>query len=299
MFAAAMRRKARPGAGPDLARSGFHAGAVLLCLSLLGAGPAAAADASDWTGDARSAARLVAGAAKARQGGTIHRAGVELRLAPGWKTYWRYPGDSGVPPHFDFSGSDNVASVTVLWPAPRRIAGGEDVTIGYKENVIFPLRVMPQDAARPVTLRLKLDYAICEKLCVPVNAEAALALTGGAGAHEARLAAAEAAVPQIAKIGQDGEVAILAVRRDATASPARILVDVKAPPGAAPELFAEGPSPAWSLPVPRPIDGAPPGAQRFAFALDGLPQGARAGGADLTLTAAAAGRAVEARVRLD
>lgn len=289
-----MRRKARPGTG-----SSFHAGAALLCLSLLGAGPAAAADASDWAGDARSAARLIAGAAKAGQDGTVHRAGVELRLAPGWKTYWRYPGDSGVPPHFDFSGSDNVASVTVLWPAPRRIAGGEDVTIGYKESVIFPLRVTPRDAAQPVTLRLKLDYAICEKLCVPVNAEAALALTGGAGTHEARLAAAEAAVPQPAKIGQDGEVAILAVRHDTAVSPARVLVDVKAPPGIAPDLFAEGPSPAWSLPVPRPVDGAPGGAQRFAFALEGLPPGAREKGAELTLTAAAAGRAVETRVRLD
>jgi DsbC/DsbD-like thiol-disulfide interchange protein len=295
MFAAVMRRKASRNTGLSL-----HAGAVLLCLSALGgAAPAIAADASDWIGDARSAARLIAGAAQAGQGGTIHRAGVELRLAPGWKTYWRYPGDSGVPPHFDFSGSDNVANVTVLWPAPRRLAGGEDVTIGYKDSVIFPLRVTPQDAARPVTLRLKLDYAICEKLCIPVNAEIALALSGRAGAHEARLAAAEAAVPRAAGTGQEGEVSILAVRHDTAASPARVLVDVKAPPGATPELFAEGPSPAWSLPVPQPVEGAPEGAQRFAFALDGLPPGASAKGADLTLTAAAAGRAVETRFRLD
>jgi DsbC/DsbD-like thiol-disulfide interchange protein len=258
-----------------------------------------AAETSDWAGDARSAARLIAGSAQTSEGAKIHRAGVEIRLAPGWKTYWRYPGDSGVPPHFDFSGSDNVKNVTVLWPAPRHLADSEGVTIGYKDNVVFPLRIEPRDASKPVALRLKLDYAICEKLCIPVDAKTDISLTGIAKANEALLSAAEARVPRTAGLAQPGDVSIAAVKRDGDASPQRILVDVKAPAGTIPELFAEGPTPDWALPVPEPVAGAPEGSQRFAFTIDGLPPGASAKGALLKLTAAAGGRAIETSFRLD
>jgi DsbC/DsbD-like thiol-disulfide interchange protein len=258
-----------------------------------------AAEASDWAGDTRSAARLIAGAAQTGAETKIHRAGVEIRLAPGWKTYWRYPGDSGVPPHFDFAGSDNVKNVTVLWPAPQRLVDSEGVTIGYKANVIFPLHVEAKDAGKPVKLRLKLDYAICEKLCIPVDARAEINLTDGVKSHEAILSAAEARVPQTANLAQGGDMSITSVRHDATASPQRILVDVKAPAGSNPELFAEGPTPDWALPVPEPVAGAEAGSQRFAFALDGLPPGATAKGALLKLTATAGGRAIETGHRLD
>lgn len=276
--------------------------AAISCLALFAAGvsrASGATDASEWAGDARSAARLIAGATQTGQGAKIHRAGVEIRMAPGWKTYWRYPGDSGVPPHFDFAGSDNVKNVTVLWPAPQRLADSEGVTIGYKSNVIFPVRIEAQDSAKPVTLRLKLDYAICEKLCIPVDARSELSLTGAAGATDALLSAAEARVPQPAEIGKGKDISIVSVRREATASPARILVDVKAPAGTTAELFAEGPTPNWALPVPEPVAGADAGTQRFAFVLDGLPPGASANGAVLTLTASAGERAIETRFRLD
>ena len=79
-----------------------HAVAILavnLVVTVAVLRPAFAADASAWDGDQRAAVRLIAGA----QRGAVHRAGIEIRLAPGWKTYWRYPGDSGIPPRFDFS----------------------------------------------------------------------------------------------------------------------------------------------------------------------------------------------------
>src|SRR5438477_3704969 len=78
-----------------------------------------AADASAWDGEARAAVRLIAGSASSAKRATLVRAGIEVKLGPGWKTYWRYPGDSGVPPRFDFAQSDNVRSVTVRWPAPH------------------------------------------------------------------------------------------------------------------------------------------------------------------------------------
>lgn len=275
------------------------AAALAVPLTALAAADVRAADASDWSGDARSSVRLIAGAARGLNGAKIHRAGIEIRLAPGWKTYWRYPGDSGVPPHFDFAGSANVQSVTVLWPAPQRLVDSEGVTIGYKTGVTFPLHVVASDPSRPVTLRVKVDYGICEKLCIPVDARAALDLTGADSPHDAALAAAERRVPRAAAMGEAADLAIAAVRREATSSPPRILVDVKAPAGAAVELFAEGTTPHWALPVPEPIAGAPPGLQRFGFALDGLPPGASAQGAVLRLTASAGDRAIETRYRLD
>ena len=250
--------------------------------------PAPAQSAAAW--DGRSELRLIAGA---RRGEEL-RAGVELRLAPGWKTYWRYPGDAGVPPRFDFARSTNVKSVTVLWPAPQRMSEEVGQSIGYKDVVIFPLRVAPQDPARPVTLRLNLDYAVCEKLCVPAEGSAELVLDG-APAHEVALAAAEARVPRPAAVGDQAAFAIRAVRREGE----RVVVDVAAPPGANVDLFAEGPTPEWALPLPSPMPDAPAPLRRFAFALDGLPAGARADGATLTLTATAGEAAIEVKARLD
>jgi DsbC/DsbD-like thiol-disulfide interchange protein len=100
--------------------------AALAVYTLLGT-PAYAADASPWVDDLSSSLRLIAGSNKADDGSL--RAGIEIKLKPGWHTYWRYPGDSGVPPRFSFHGSDNVAAVKVLYPAPHAIAGHESFVI--------------------------------------------------------------------------------------------------------------------------------------------------------------------------
>ena len=258
-----------------------------------------AADVSPWDNDMRSAARLVAGNARDESAGRIFRAGVEIKLEPGWKTYWRYPGDSGVPPGFDFSGSENVGSVTVLYPAPARFpdgAGGH--SIGYKGVVMLPLHVTPKDAKKPVTLRMKFDYAACEKLCVPAKAKAELALSGSSG-QDAAVTEAEARVPRPGKIGDGQSPSVQSAKRDTGTGKPRIVVDVKAPANASVELFAEGPTPDWALPLPEPVPGAPDGLRRFAFELDGLPSGARPEGVQLRLTAVAGDRAAEAFFRLD
>ena len=208
--------------------------------------------------------RLIAGAARVESGMTIHRAGVEIKLAPGWKTYWRYPGDSGIPPRFDFSQSTNVKSVTVRYPAPQRITDDGGTSIGYKHDVVFPLDIVPQNAAKPVTLSLSIDYAVCEKLCVPADGKAELTLSGKAGETDAKLKRSEALVPTPAKLGE-GKLAIRAVKREGK----RILVDVAAPAGAAVDLFAEGPTPDWALPVPAP--GAPAGSASPSSSTDCRP----------------------------
>ena len=249
--------------------------------------------ASSWDGDQRGAVRLIAGERRGDGGAAVLRAGVEIRLAPGWKTYWRYPGDSGVPPRFDFAGSQNLKSVTVRYPAPQRLTDEGGTSIGYKRGVVFPLEVMPQDPGKPVVLKLSLDYAVCEKLCIPAEGKAEQTLTGRQGAQDAWLRGHEALVPKPANAGGQEGLSIRAITREGK----RVTVDVAA--ADAVDLFAEGPTADWALPVPTAVSGAPAGQQRFTFDLDGLPPNARPEGATLRLTAVSGTRAIEVPYRLD
>ncbi len=266
----------------------------------LGSHSARAQEASAWQPQPHAAARLVAGAsAKAAP----LRAGIELRLDPGWKTYWRYPGDSGVPPTLDFAGSVNVESATALWPAPERFADGAGGhSIGYQGDVVLPVRVVPKDAAKPTSLHAKVAYAICGKLCVPAEATLDLALAAKAGAEEPALAAAEARVPRRVALGAGGDLAIRSVHREPGKTPERVVVEVAAPPGEEVDLFAEGPTPDWALPLPQEAAARPgdaPGTRRFTFVLDGLPPDAQAKGAALTVTAISPNAAIEVVAHLD
>jgi DsbC/DsbD-like thiol-disulfide interchange protein len=258
-------------------------------------GSAGAADITSWDGDARSAVRLLA----ATPTGDTFRAGIEIRLSPGWKTYWRYPGDSGVPPRFDFSKSENVKSVSVLWPAPHRFTDESGASLGYKGRVLLPLHVVPANPRRPVTLRLALDYAICENLCVPAKGAAWLELHRASSAYDSAVAAAEALVPKPARVGDAGPLAIRSISQQNGDPHPRIIVDVAAPQAVPLDLFAEGPTDDWALPLPDPIDGASPGLRRFSFELDGLPPGAKAAGAVLRLTLVAGEKAIEVTSTLE
>src|SRR3979490_1253925 len=100
---------------PMRAALGFAA-IVLLSLTI----EARAEDASPWQRDAHSAVRLLAGS----RSGAVLLGGIAIQLQPGWHTYWGTPGDSGVPPRFDFSKSDNVEAVAVLYPAPQKFDDG-------------------------------------------------------------------------------------------------------------------------------------------------------------------------------
>jgi DsbC/DsbD-like thiol-disulfide interchange protein len=269
---------------------------AVVALTWVSISTAVADEASGWDGDARSAVRLIAGSRSPSD--RVIPAGIEIKLKPGWHTYWRYPGDAGIPPHFDFGGSQNVKSVDVRWPAPKRLPEGSVMTIGYDRDVTLPLDVVPNDPAKPVTLRMKADYAICEKVCSPADGKAELTLAPGPSKLNSRLLAAALLVPKRRAVGDADNLAIRSVVQDKASKP-RVVVDVAAPPGVEVDLFAEGPTPDWALPVPTRAPGAPDGLHRFVFDLDGAPPGAKYPGSPLVLTAVAGHDAIEVPISLD
>ena len=266
----------------------------VVMLGVIFGAPARAADESAWAEDSRSGVRLIAGANKS--GAAQLRAGVEIKLQPGWKTYWRYPGDSGVPPRFDLSGSDNLKYAKVLYPAPHLFHDETGNSLGYKENVIFPVQVIAREPDKPVRLRLKLEYAVCEKLCIPAEGRAELTLSEGDSARDASLTAAEARVPIPATAAEIG----LTARRVNTGLKPLVFVDLTAPSDKPLSIFVEGPSREWALPIPQPAQGAPAGRRHFGFELDGLPPGVDPKAPfELTFTVVEGDRAIEVKTHLD
>ena len=123
-----------------------------------------------WQGTDKSQLRLIT-AQTSWRGKPRLFAGIEIRLAPKWKTYWRTPGDTGIPPFFDWQGSTNLLKAEVLYPFPVRFQDAGSTSIGYKSNVTLPVVITPKDASKPVHLKLNASYAICYDLCVPVTAQ--------------------------------------------------------------------------------------------------------------------------------
>jgi DsbC/DsbD-like thiol-disulfide interchange protein len=94
-------------------------------------------------------------------------AAIRFDLAPGWKTYWRSPGDAGIPPLFNWSGSQNLASVAIHWPRPHVFSVNGMQSIGYKGELVLPIELTPIDPARPIDLQAVVDMGICSDICVP------------------------------------------------------------------------------------------------------------------------------------
>jgi DsbC/DsbD-like thiol-disulfide interchange protein len=239
----------------------------------------AAADAApDRIAFPHSGVRLFAADAAAQW-----NAGVEIDLADGWKTYWRIPGESGVPPTFDWSGSTNVKSVTVGWPAPARMTDETGETIGYADVVVFPLKVEPADPSRPATLALALTYAACEKICVPASAELSVDVVPGAASAEpdaVRLRDFAARVPVKPAPGAVPAVASLALETDGEKPVLKVALNGNLPP-AETDIFVEGDALSYFR-KPRPEPGA--AASAFRLPVDGIGDKAALRGKALTVT---------------
>lgn len=247
------------------ARSALGA-ALLGFAAFVAVAPGAAADAilaSSWTEMHASRVRLIAGPATAAPGRS-YLAGVELVLAEGWKTYWRMPGDAGVPPNFDWSGSTNVAKIKVLYPAPARLPEASGEAVGYTKAVIFPVQFTARNSKQPVELKLALEFGICREICIPAETTIGLIIPPGkAGPLPAELAAALDRVPrpQAARRGSDPELKRVSM---STAGSARQLaVEARFPLGSkGADLFIEAPDGLF-VPLPKRAPDAAGGMVRF------------------------------------
>lgn len=220
-------------------------------------------------------------------------AGLRIGLPEGWKTYWRQPGDSGIPPSFDWSGSRNLDGVEVVWPAPSLFDDEYGWVIGYKDELVLPLLVEPAGDGGDVALSLDLSYAVCKEICVPAEARLSATLPGGGEGLET-IEAAVAAAPQPVEEGAEYGVV------DAELVPGRsgdaLRVSVRFPEGAGDgELLIEGPAD-WYLPVPERVEETAGGVTVFEA---DLPSDADAGGVAFTATGLLPGFSFEQRFRLD
>lgn len=179
-----------------------------------------------------------------READGTHVAAIDIRLAPGWHTYWRVPGMNGIPPVFDWSASRNLEAVAYEWPRPIVFDSFGSATIGYKGALTLPVRLTPADPARPVEIDLDLFFGVCRDICVPAEARLQATLdpatpeTSGEG--RARIEAALAARPLPAT---EGGVTAARCALGSGAEGPRVEAEItfRSAPGAAATMVIEAP----------------------------------------------------------
>ncbi len=234
------------GAALRAVRVAAVAGSVALAAAF-SLGSAARAETGAWIESAHAKARLIAAVPATGASETV-TLGLEIKLEPGWKTYWRSPGEGGMPPRFDWRGSANLADLVVFWPAPKRFEiGGLDST-GYAGHVILPLEAKLAAPGAPLAVKLTLHYAVCREICMLVEANLALDVPAAAPAatrpaHAEDIARFQARVP---RPGAEHGWRVAGISRKAIGDGAErrdlLVVDVTAEgaPFDAPELLIEG-----------------------------------------------------------
>ncbi|MDF2232281.1 protein-disulfide reductase DsbD family protein [Albimonas sp. CAU 1670] len=215
-------------------------------------------------------------------------AGLTIRLDPGWKTYWRVPGDAGIPPDFDWSGSENVASVAVLWPRPVAFDLFGMTTLGYKHEVTLPLQATPVDPARPMVLRLSLAYGVCADICMPEMAEVALHLAPGEEGGRAPIERALATLPEAAAVS-GASLADCRLQGEGDDRRLEASLRLPSPPRGPLHAIVEAPAPMWFEPGELSPDGS---ALRLSARLDPASGAAWLDRSALRVTVLGADRAV-------
>lgn len=245
--------------------------------------------ASPWVETEYARIRLIRGAFRPDGGQWL---GVHIEMEPGWVTYWRNPGYSGVPPRFDWSQSTNLAEAQVRWPAPRRLKSDYGVSYGYLDQVVFPVLVSPGTLGKDIEIRLKIDYAVCREICIPEFSELELVLpAAGPDAEQAGqdlqrlIADFEARVPeaQSAQTGLRIETARIEMR---SGNPVLAVTAALGGSTAGAELFVEGPE-EYYFTVPDGPEDLGGGKGLFVVAIEGAKAveeltGARLGGTLVT-----------------
>jgi DsbC/DsbD-like thiol-disulfide interchange protein len=163
-----------------------------------------------------------------------HMAALDLTLAPGWKTYWRSPGDAGIPPTFNWAGSENVKSIRIHWPAPTVFQTNGLQTIGYHDRLILPLEIIPENPGRPIQVKLRMDLGICDEICLPAMVTLATDLSAPGAADPS----INAALAQRAATAEEAGVTRVSCQIDPIADGLRLTARVGLPDPGLPEVVA-------------------------------------------------------------
>ncbi len=273
--------------------------AAALCLALLGAAGPAHAAASAWFDTQQGGVRLVAATNAVGDRRTLSL-GVEFRMKPGWKIYWRSPGDAGFPPQIDWTGSHNLKDAALNWPAPLRFSVLGLETLGYHDKVVLPVAAESAAPGQPVKVRAHIRYLTCENLCIPYETTLALALPAGPATPAPEAAEIARFATQVPKpAGSEG----LDVTDASLTPPAgqddvrtlRVAVRSDAPFGR-PDLYVEGP-PGYTYAAPS-ISYAPDRKRAVMRVAVAPPANKPApiAGAPLTFTLVDGARAIEAKL---
>ncbi len=191
-------------------------------------------------------------------------AAVEITVPDEWKTYWRSGGENGVAPQFDWSQSQNVAQVEVMFPAPQRFPDDYGDTLGYPAGIVLlPLKIMAKDPAQPVRLHLDLSYALCGMVCLPMQAQAQLVL--GGLPETQRSTSVEKALKQV-PVRVQGAPHISQWRMISGAQTTDIELDI-VPDLQLTHLVVEGPE-SWRIGLP---NADPKNPRRYRFSISALP----------------------------
>ena len=220
--------------------------------------------------------------------------GLELKLKDNWKTYWRSPGDAGLPPALDWGGSHNLKGATLAYPAPHRFTLQKSQTFGYKDHVVYPISAAVAEPGQALELTAKLDVLVCAEICVPQNLDLTFTVPAGAaepGAEAQLVNRFQSQVPVAESVSgiriggvktiQDGKRTLLEVSAESLE------------PFTSPDVFAEvEPDTAFSAPVVDLFDNGH--RARLTLALSGaLPAGVTLAGRKMLLTLVDGTRATE------
>jgi len=243
---------------------------------------------SDWTTADEARMRLLL---DAPDGGRI-AGGIEIEIEPGWHTYWRNPGDNGVPPVFDFSASQNVADVEVLYPAPERYEDESGVSLIYQNDVVFPLVVTPAEAGKPVTVSAEVTFGVCSDVCIPTRATSVVTLPAEPPHDPLAKAQLKRFEPRVPKPAEPGRFEVASVTPEGDT----LLIDVRMPESGYTDLFADPPE-GWYIGQPRFVSRAD-GISHYRLPLAGKPKDADVRGQTFQFVAVAGGEAIEQKIEI-
>ncbi len=150
----------------------------LIILTLINLSFSSLALESEWSESEKSKTRLISPLTHNNNQNEIFL-GLEYQMQPGWKTYWSSPGDAGFPQELLWEKSQNIQDIKLFWPTPSEFEILEMTSLGYENNVIFPLKILLDNSNKKTNLNLSIKYLVCKNICIPGEANIFIEIPSG------------------------------------------------------------------------------------------------------------------------